>query len=293
MRHFLFFILLLLCCGSTFGQREIMKSDKLRPQWLSKTPKPTNPSFMYVVVTGEGATLEGARAKCLERLADNQQLRNSVSVSMDRENESKVEQSFTNGRLDERVKEYYTVTVNIKGKEVKLSANRVDEYWELVMMGGTRQYVCRTLYMVGTSSAPVWFDDVTLTTKYGARGFFRSLIPGWGQMYKGSTVKGACILGSEILLVGGVIASENLRASYHKKMLEQPRFYQKYNTKSDNWENIRNVCIGAAAAFYVYNLIDAIVAPGARRAVGKSHPFVEVKPVAQNDFAGLGLCINF
>jgi len=57
---------------------------------------------------------------------------------MDRENESKVEQSFTNGRLDERVKEYYTVTVNIKGKEVKLSANRVDEYWELVMMGGIR-----------------------------------------------------------------------------------------------------------------------------------------------------------
>ena len=134
----MFFILFLLCCGSTFGQREIMKSDKLRPQWLSKTPKPTNPSFMYVVVTGEGATLEGARAKCLERLANNQQLRNSVSVSMDRENESKVEQSFTNGRLDERVKEYYTVTVNIKGKEVKLSANRVDEYWELVMMGGIR-----------------------------------------------------------------------------------------------------------------------------------------------------------
>lgn len=49
----------------------------------------------------------------------------------------------------------------------------------------------------------------------------RSLIvPGWGQMYKGSTVKGLCILGGEVALAAGIIVSENLRSSYVKKMHE-------------------------------------------------------------------------
>ena len=34
-----------------------------------------------------------------------------------------------------------------------------------------------------------------------------------------------------------------------------------------NWAIGRNVCIGAAAALYAYNIVDAIVAPGARRVV--------------------------
>ena len=42
-----------------------------------------------------------------------------------------------------------------------------------------------------------------------------------------------------------------------------------YNTKADNCENIRNICIGGAAALYVYNLIDAIAANGAKRVIIK------------------------
>ncbi|MDY5239489.1 DUF5683 domain-containing protein [Bacteroides helcogenes] len=82
----------------------------------------------------------------------------------------------------------------------------------------------------------------------------RSLIvPGWGQMYKGSTVKGLCILGGEVALAAGIIVSDNLRSSYVKKMHEQPKHQQTYNTRADNWENVRNACIGGAAVLYVYN----------------------------------------
>lgn len=269
------------------------KSEKYVPQWMNKLPVPSNPSFIYVIVTAEATTLEIARENCLKKLADNQQLKQSVSVSMDRENKQKIHQNTVNGKLNETVNNYTTVTVNIKGKEIELTANRIDEYWETAIIGWQNMYVCHTLFAVATTNLPVLFDNVTFTRKYGISGFARSLIPGWGQLYKGQKVKGACFMGGEILLVGSVIVSENLRSSYIKKMKEQPKFFKTYNTKADNWENIRNVCIGAAAALYVYNLIDAIVSPGAKRTIVNKQEFPLVYPVTNKDFSGVSFSWNF
>ena len=193
------------------------KSEKYVPQWMNKLPVPSNPSFIYVIVTAEATTLEIARENCLKKLADNQQLKQSVSVSMDRENKQNIHQNTVNGKLNETVNNYTTVTVNIKGKEIELTANRIDEYWETAIIGWQNMYVCHTLFAVATTNLPVLFDNVTFTRKYGISGFARSLIPGWGQLYKGQKVKGACFMGGEILLVGSVIVSENLRSSYIKK----------------------------------------------------------------------------
>ena len=76
-------------------------------------------------------------------------------------------------------------------------------------------------------------------------------------------------------------------------MKEQPKFFKTYNTKADNWENIRNVCIGAAAALYVYNLIDAIVSPGAKRTIVNKQEFPLVYPVTNKDFSGVSFSWNF
>ena len=76
-------------------------------------------------------------------------------------------------------------------------------------------------------------------------------------------------------------------------MNEQPKFFQTYNTKADNCENARNIYIGAAAALYVYNLIDAIVAPGAKRVIVKKNRYPVIQPVASNDFSGVSLSWRF
>lgn len=290
----LFTTLLLLCFFvSLYSQTTITKSDKYIPQWMSRLPEPTNPSFMYVIVTGEASTLESAREACLKRLADNQQLRQSVSVNMERENLQDVQQTTQNGKLSETINNYSKVKINIKGNEIELTANRIDEYWEIKRIGWQNMYVCHTLFAVATSELPVLFDNVSFSRKYGIQGFVRSLIPGWGQLYKGQKVKGACIMGGEILLIGGIIATENLRSSYIKKRNEQPKFFQTYNTKADNYENARNICIGAAAALYIYNLIDAIVSPGAKRTIIKKQTFPLIQPIASNDFNGVSLSWNF
>lgn len=291
--HWLLCIVLLLSVFPAMGQREMTASDRLRPQWMHKLPVPSNLSFVYVVEKADGRTLEEAREACLLCLADNRQLMNTVHATAERDMEEEVRQRFVNGRLQERIDNRSTVRVKVRGGEVELTANRLDEYWEYAPIGGEWRYVCYTFYAVASSGLPPVFDDVTFSTRYGMRGFARSLVPGWGQMYKGSTAKGLCILGGEVVLAGAVIATESLRASYRKKMREQPRFFQKYNTKADNWANARNVCIGAMAAVYAYNLIDAIVAPGARRTVVRRAPLPVVAPVAYEGGGGIGLALFF
>lgn len=93
----------------------------------------------------------------------------------------------------------------------------------------------------------------------------------------------------------GDIVCENQRASYVKKMEEQPKFAKEYNSKADNWETGRNICIGVAAGIYIYNIIDAVVAKGKKRIVtghvkGGGLSFV---PFATTDVAGVSLAYSF
>lgn len=169
----------------------------------------------------------------------------------------------------------------------------IDEYWEYVSYpDGSRGYEYYALFAVSeTANAPI-YDEFSTTTSYGIKPVIMSLIPGWGQMYKGSTTKGVIILAAEVAAIGGIIFTENERASYESKMRSQPNFAKQYKTKMDNFETARNCCIGAAAAIYVYNLIDAVVAPGARRVVVKPRN-LHFAPVASKNFSGVTLSYNF
>ena len=71
-----------------------------------------------------------------------------------------------------------------------------------------------------------------------------------------------------------------------------------YSTKADHFATARNICIGAAAALYVYNLIDAIAAPGARRIAvrrrnsnGQTYSFVPA--VMPDGSAGMVAAVTF
>ena len=148
--------------------------------------------------------------------------------------------------------------------------------------------------MAVSPELPPLFDLVSFSRKYGARGLVRSLfVPGWGQMYKGSMAKGISILSAEVVAVGGALVAENLRASYIKKMKEQPKFAKTYNSKADNWQNVRNGFLIGAGAIYVYNLIDAIVADGAKRTIVKKNTAFRFAPVAYENGAGVSVAYQF
>lgn len=270
------------------AQRVLERSEKLRPAWLAnKTSKPGNATFHYQITEGEHRNLQDARHSCLLNLST--YIKRTHRISEQAVAQIGFEQE--NGKSSES--ENYQFSYDIQGERVTVVSCKYDEYWEYVVYpNGERVYRCYTLYGVADKVNPN-FDRLSFSRKYGMRGFARSLIvPGWGQLYKGNTVKGACILGGEVALVTGIVIAENLRSSYVKKMREQPQHLKTYNTKADNWENVRNVCIGGAAALYVYNLIDALVANGRKRSTTHKAVSLAVYPSA-GDCNGMSLAFRF
>ncbi len=288
-----FFIIICIALGAlapfrACAQKVMERSEKLRPEWLAnRTPKTSNLTFHYQIAEGEHQSLEDARHSCLLNLSTYIKRKHHISEQA----VAQISLEQVDGKSAES--ESYHFSYDIQGDRVTVISLKYDEYWEYVLyLDGRRVYRCYTLYGVADNVSPS-FDRLLFSRKYGARAFVRSLIvPGWGQLYKGNKAKGACILGGEVALIGGIIAAENLRASYAKKMREQPKHLETYNTKADNWENVRNVCIGGAAALYVYNLIDALVANGRKRSTTYKQVRMALYPVA-GDCNGMTLAVRF
>lgn len=78
-------------------------------------------------------------------------------------------------------------------------------------------------------------------------------------------------------------------------MREQPKYASEYNSRADSWETGRNICIGAAAALYVYNIIDAFVSDGAKRVLvkGKNNSNFSFVPYLDIKSSGISMRLNF
>ena len=133
------------------------------------------------------------------------------------------------------------------------------------------------------------YDNWEVTTQYyNCSGLWRSaIVPGWGQMYKGSYLKGGLVMGGFVGCIAGVVFTESQRGVYLAKVgkTHDVNAKKSYINSASNLATGRNVCIGAAAAVYVYGMIDAIVAPGARRVV--------VVPSADNRSVGVSASVRF
>ena len=271
------------CCIS-------MASFAGKPKWVGNTPKELNTTYRFIEVVSYGNSIAEARMEAKQQLAQNEQLRRAVTVSVNSGNLQHVDQQIVNGNMVETINNNITIETKISGQEYRLQAYPVDEYIERT--GG--QVKLYTLYMVGVADR-VNFDRAYKSTSYGATPALMSIVPGLGQFYKGSTVKGVCMLGGVAAFGVGALFCENERADYKNKMKEQPQFAKDYNTKANNYETARNICLGAAAAVWVYNIIDAAAAKGARRIIVKpaTGSYLSVHPVATPNEVGVSLSYNF
>lgn len=269
------------------------KSEKMKPQWISKIPQAKNPTYTFKITYVDNASgLESARMASKRELIKKVEHEENVRVEESYDYTSE-QQAIRADAVSERSRDVYTMKIESDGHASNLNYIKWDEYWEETYEHGQIVFKLYTLYAVGRQGMAARFDDVTFTDKYGMRGLACSLIPGMGQLYKGSTVKGLCILGGEALLAGGIIFSENQRASYQKKMYENPSHMKEYNTDMDNWETTRNVCIGAAAALYIYNLVDALVSSGRKRTTIKKQRYFSMQPVTDDYCNGIAFSFNF
>lgn len=276
-----------------FSVNAMVSRGEHKPAWVGNTPKEQNGTYKFVEIVSQGTSLESARNQALNQLTENEQLLNGVRVNRERKDVTDIDKQWNENKpMQENIRQHTTINLILDGKQYELLANKIDEYVE--SKGGIIRL--HTLFQVATCDNPM-FDSVYITDKYGVVPIALSLIPGAGQIYKGSWVKGSCILGTEVIGLVAILLCENQRAEYARKVVEQPRFAKEYNTKSNNWAIGRNVCIGATAAVYAYNLIDAALSRGARKVVfGHSDKFdMSFKPVLNlSDYSiGFSLCCKF
>lgn len=266
------------------------KSDNMKPRWMtSSLPIPKSPGYFILSAQGSGTSLDEARQKSFFALNEELEHKRGLKVR------SKIKDKETSERGGNmKVDSEFTIEIEEDGKYFEVTCRVLDEYWE--RKDGI--YTDTRLYAVNDPAKPdkgSQNDTFRKTTSYGAAPVFYSLIPGVGQMYKGSTTKGGIILGSAVVVGAGIITAESLRASYIKKMKEYPKHHDFYNNKATTWKNVRNVAIGVGAGLYVYNLIDAAVAPGRRRVIvsrGKSYNYSLV-PTWNGHNAELAFTLEF
>ncbi|MDE6794105.1 MAG: hypothetical protein K2J63_02235 [Muribaculaceae bacterium] len=235
------------------------KSDKMKPRWMtSALPTPKSSGYIFITAQGMGASLEEARQLAVVNLTSKLEHERGLVI------DSHIKVQETMGRSSGRgssVNSEFTLEASERGKQINLVCRVVDEYWER----DQGKYVVTELFTVNDNNQPGKgsnADKIRLTTSYGAAPVFYSLIPGVGQFVKGSNLKGGLMLGGTAVGAAAIILCENQRATYAKKMKEHPQHFDFYRNKKANWELGRNIAIGATAAVYLYNLIDAAVAPG-------------------------------
>ncbi|MDO9152912.1 MAG: DUF5683 domain-containing protein [Paludibacter sp.] len=290
MRILFVFIIAFVCIMQTNAQ-VINKSDDFLPPWRKgDMPKINNNKFYLKTFQGEGKTLREARENAiLGLIAD---LASSKGVAITGKQEAEIRTKSLTGKYSEEENTKSTYTINSEGFNVAFEF--LDEYWEEhnSYSGGAKFY-CWGLFEVAYEKEVKTFDKLKYTTNYGFAATAKSIIiPGWGQLSKQHTLKGIAIFGSEALLVGSAILSENMRIDNITRMnnTRDVNFKKQYLYLANNWENVRNISFASAGAVYLYNIIDVIVSKGAKKYSNKT---ISLVPTYERNSMGVTLVHNF
>ena len=263
---------LLLCClllASDFSFGQENRSERLKPAWIRNLPKPSNGTFTYVLQQDWAPSVEEARRKCMNDLVIGSGMEKGMVVVTDINTTLKNSMVWEGNSLKEKSSDGFEASSTMKGQQHTLSVKNVAEYWEREKTSG--QIHLYSLYQYSTEDAEPEFDSVRLTDRYGAGAVLRSIIPGWGQIYKGSTGKGiAFIAGVAATAAGGCVFMSQYNGYYSRYQSEKPinvKIADEYLKLAQSAQIGCYACFGVCAALYIYNLIDAAVAPGATRIV--------------------------
>lgn len=283
------FAALLLLTPLIQARHIVDKSDKIRPHWMERTDDiyRYNYSYEYRCIADEGRSLQSLIDNRLINFALYMQQTNKIDGTVDRN----VLSTNINGELNTQT--IYKIAYRTQTSVKEFDCKYIDMYWELDSDGTYHLY---SLFAVSIYGIEPQFDTYTLSTHYKpSEGLVRSLVPGWGQIYKGSKVKGGLIIAGEALGIGGIVASYSMKASYEKLMQEDPKHIKDYSMSADMWQNIGYGCIAFTAAIYIYNLIDAAVAPGARRVIvlPRQQSMLLIPSVSLDGTVGLAMKYNF
>lgn len=261
MRRFLMIIIGALLLQGAYAQ------TSERPQWTEGYFEEATNSYVEVV-SAVGYEPENARKRAMQQVLERRSMASGTQATV----------SMTGN------------DVQVKGENDLIAKARVvDEYVERIEAGQYRVYL-----LVQTAKNPsLSFEPVTLSEKYPFSA--RVFVPGMAQIHKGSVGKGACFIAGEVVFIGGIVAAECLRQNYAQQiaMTHNSTLKQHYAKNANICNITRNVCIAGAAAMYVWNVIDGIVAKGEKHIMIGNLAQLRFTPYADYESGGVAAVVKF
>lgn len=259
MKKLVSFLVAIVICDIIVAQKDIP------PKWINRQVLVgENCDFILTYSSGE-SSLHNARTSSLSDLRS--KLNHTDRVSVDTKIINNSYDTYTSDERGVNI-EYVQedegwIEISVEGLPTAITSRRIDEFYKK----NDKDYYA--LYAVPWEDSNIDLSRLKSTSDYSSdpTTWFFSIIPGAAQMYKGSYLKGGLIMGGSVALAVGATLCSLTRQDYLAKMdnTHNASVKQQYVTKSNNLNTGMWTCVGCLAALYVYNIVDAFVAPGARR----------------------------
>lgn len=232
------------------------------PQWKSGYFKELNSTYIETA-SGTAKTIDAARNKAAAEIIRKRDMATGASATI------------VDGKIT-------------TSGELVVKSRVLDEYIERTSNGDYTVYI-----LAQTAKNPSYeYEQVSITDEYPFSA--RAFVPGMEQIHKGQKTKGILFIAGEAACIGGIVVAESMRSSYVNLIgsTHDARKRATYTDNANTWSNVRTGFIAAAAAVYVWNIIDAVTSKGGRYVKVDNTSFALV-PYTTPSFTGLTLNINF
>jgi hypothetical protein len=131
-----------------------------------------------------------------------------------------------------------------------------------------------------------------------SEGLWRStIVPGWGQYYKGSPVKGAIgLLGTSSLVISGVLSANHSNDMNEKSKSSNSNYNRNYyHDEATKYHQLSMIFYGTAIGFYALNVFDAVASPVGHNSLGTNlfgTRNLQIQPVFSNNIVGCQFSIT-
>jgi hypothetical protein len=262
-----------------FSQELMSSSSSEKPSWIAKIPQGYQNDFFV----GEGESQVSLPEASKEALG------NAVKkILQTHPFEASANITIKNIQDGEQITKKVVDELTVKGSSVTIRglvqeetyyetwtehSSTINRLWVLIKIPKTKDF-----REPPTSFSPVW----------------RSIIPGWGQFYKGQSTKGGIIIGAEVLLIPAGIILGNLKinadADAQNSRTQVLRNY--YVDQANTYNNLSLASFILAGVGYVYNIVDAIVSEGDKVYVSNEQKTKSTLFVSGRDIK-LSVSVNF
>ena len=267
MRYFCLLLLTIVSTLSLNAQRRNYNYEinKALP-WVAGQMPSNSEEVRYKVAYGEGSTYQQAREEATSALLIELGWEHGITVTSKTIDEIK----HTINNDSSSFLQNRSATTVIEQDGYTASIMKVDEYSELERKSShNAKYKVWQLYAIDCP----WASQINLkySTKYGfEKAGWRSLIlPGWGQFYKKQYLRGATFLGAELAGIASAMYFQNKHNYNIKRSAETPILDLQiaYTNRAHKQQLYRNISIGACAAVWFLNILDASLLEGRPRYV--------------------------